>query len=40
MALSPSSEADSRSATQEFPRILRNSEVHDRLHKSPETAYK
>jgi hypothetical protein len=35
MELSPSWEADSFAATQEIPRILRNLEVHYRVHKSP-----
>jgi hypothetical protein len=32
---SPSREAASRSATQELPNILRNPNVHCRVHKSP-----
>jgi hypothetical protein len=32
---SPSWEADSRSASEEIPRILRNNNVHYRVHKSP-----
>jgi len=34
MEQSPSSEANSHSATQEIPRLLRNPEVHYRPHKS------
>jgi hypothetical protein len=35
MEESPSSEANSRSASQEIPSLLQNSNVHDRVHKSP-----
>jgi hypothetical protein len=35
MEQSPSWEANSSSASQEIPRMLRNTEVHYRIHKSP-----
>jgi hypothetical protein len=35
MEQSPSWEADSRSATQEMPPLLRDPKVHYRLHKGP-----
>jgi hypothetical protein len=39
MELSHSSEAVNRSATQEFPNILRDQMVHYRVHKSPRLAH-
>jgi hypothetical protein len=35
MKQSPSSEADSSSATKEIPRILRKPKIYYRIHKSP-----
>jgi hypothetical protein len=38
MELSPSSEANSRSATQELPNNLQNPNVHHHVHKNPPLA--